>query len=339
MPPDEEKMVKANPADYVKRRCPWCATEITYNVAGKSARECDILLLTLKDTCNGERFRDVRVYAAFHWIDSNRYFPVWAKIASLPPEELQAEIERRGARQREAAKKQPEKPDKYVRHYEELKRKGESFYQRMLEEEEKRYAPHTFTLAAEFEAIRLVLPEHNPAGQWSMKATEKAMRRALFFAQILEKCEVVLWGKARTRVVEAVEKFTPLVEAFDLARAEEKRRREEEEARRTAEHEERMATYRSKSPAYSAPISHPTPEDTAPSAASGDFMTEVGNLVPEHPIEETGRKRIEIPLIEGMEESQPQLPANDGRDPLYYRRLQYYRARGIWPDNRMLGVY
>src|SRR5829696_3489080 len=91
MSPDEEAQLKAAPGKYVKVRCPWCATEVTYDVSRYSRRDLELFLIYKEYKFDGAMFRDERIYAAYMHARSSYELPranAFAKVATLPPDEL-----------------------------------------------------------------------------------------------------------------------------------------------------------------------------------------------------------------------------------------------------------
>jgi hypothetical protein len=130
------------------------------------------------------------------------------------------------------------KEDRFTREREELKERAFSFIQRMHKIEEKEFAPHTFPLAAELQALEK--PDSFgwiPGTHKRMEHEEITARKVLYYARVLEACERVLWGKVLPETKDAMMELGTIIQRFEDDRAQKAREEEEEKARREAERE------------------------------------------------------------------------------------------------------
>lgn len=191
----------------------------------------------------------------------------------------------------------------------------------MEQEEEKRFGPYKHALWQEVEALKSILPV-NQKRDYSNPITipEHVMRHALYVSLVVEKYETVLWGKPRNSVREVIEKFAPLVKAFDEERAEKKRKREEEIARSKAESKARL---REREEARKRPAVKP---ESAPERAP------VLSPMVAWPPQDGKPKTVEIPWIDANPDKvvvEPKIPPDDGTA-LYQWKLERFKQTGRW---------
>jgi hypothetical protein len=208
--------------------------------------EAELFLIFKNHSCDGSMYRDERVFAAYAWSLSMQELPganAFAKLSTLPPDELRKVLEARFGR-KPGGNWQParlEKPNKYAQERAELNLKANDFAARMYQEERDKHGPIRHDLGHEVEALATILPENCGAGSWEIKTPESAARKLLYHARVVERCEVRLWGRARRSVRQMIEFAAPIVQAAADKRAQEKREREEREREREEAAQRRRA--------------------------------------------------------------------------------------------------
>lgn len=309
-PPSQVKAVAANPLDYVPTVCAWCGNSYSLNLTGLTEHQREAVLIYYGKE-NGEIYTDKRVAAA------NTWFHASLVVASWKDGKLQKQFEREERKvtshqtyqQQRAEEKR--KQALAAKPQAKIKERAYAFYRKMAQREEKLYAPAKHNLQVEIDALAHLqinsfgyAPE--PHKFVKMSAKEKAIRTVIYKASVMQVCEVVIWGKVLPVTAEIIKHAKNLAQSFVEERDHKQREKEEAERLRQEERERERLERETRT---AAGRSHHPP---APMLLAQD--TSIGAI-------------------------SRQIPADDGRDPLYYRRLQYYRESGVWPDNRMLGVY
>jgi hypothetical protein len=231
IPPTEQKQYKADPQSHGSAKCPYCGTTFTVNLSGLDQYEREANMLCYLHEWGGQ-YRDERFYAAGVWMTHRRIIKGW-QAGELSEEKSEARQRRMQARRNEK-----NKGNRRARERAEVKERALSFLQRMNEKEEKEFAPHSFPLAAEIEAMKE--PDSFgfiPGTYKKMVYDENVAHRMLYRVSVMEACERVLWGKVLPQTKAVKGELDAVIQRCEAERAQKEREAEEEKARRDAERE------------------------------------------------------------------------------------------------------
>ncbi len=233
--PSAQKKYKAEPASVLNLCCRFCGTVFVATVSGDEYNREAALLFQNAEW--GAQYRNERVFAATYWLVYQRTLKKWrAGYWAIEKVEARNRVKEQQCQQQRYEKK---KQSRYAREREELKEKAFSFLDKMREKEEKGFAPHTFPLAAEIEAIEK--PDtlgFIPGTYQRMEHKEVIARKVLYAVQVVRVCERVLWSKVLPETQTAIEELSSIIHSYEDDRARKAREEEEETARQEAEREQ-----------------------------------------------------------------------------------------------------
>jgi hypothetical protein len=252
-PPSKQKKYAADPRSHIQVQCPYCGTEFSVDVSRCDGHEREATVLYYKQG-HGAVYRDERVFAATQWLIQRGVLKRW-RSGDLDKEKVEAR-QRAKAQNLNQRRNEQIKEDRYIRERAEIRERAYSFVQRMHENEEEKYAPHTFPLAAEVEGIEK--PDSHgyiPGSYKKMEFGEVIARKVLYSARVMQACERVLWGGVQPDTQTAIVELGSLIEGFEEER---ERRALEEEVRKAREAEDRRRREEERQ-------AQPTPTERSPS--------------------------------------------------------------------------
>jgi hypothetical protein len=218
--------------------CPWCATEFGTSLKGLDDRQREAMRIFYRKA-HGESYSDERVYAADAWFYAANVVRRWM-TGELTEERVQARMSA-GHQARYDVRSKAE--DRQARERAELKKRADSFAERMVAREEELYGPHKHDLPARIEALeKLEPPTHRmaPGTSQRMDYDETLARQILYRASIMLICEPVLWGECLPETSAALSAAQAIIK-----QAEDERERERlEKERKKLEAEEARARER-----------------------------------------------------------------------------------------------